>query len=63
MLLLLASFMRRIDLDLDLRILTWKNHTQNKTPAFNNFMDMDICVVVITNPLFVRTSQTETNFF
>ena len=63
MLLLLASFMRRLDLDLDLRILTWKNHPQNKTPEFTNCMNMDICVVGITNPLFVRASQTETNFF
>ena len=55
--------MRRLDLDLDFRILTWKNHPQNKTPEFTNCMNMDICVVGITNPLFVRASQTETNFF
>ena len=56
MLLLLAIFIRRFGLDLDFRILTWKKHPQNKTPAFTNSMDMDICVVGITNPLFVRGS-------
>ena len=54
--LLLAIFIRRLDLDLDFRILTWKKHPQNKTPAFTNSFNMEICVVGITNQLFVRGS-------
>ena len=56
MLLLLAIFIRRLDLDLDFRILAWKKHPQNKTRAFTNSFNMEICVVGITNQLFVRGS-------